>query len=159
MFGGDIVFNSYEINLDTLAIIPIDTHLSKIIETNQTFFVKKSTKDIVDDSCKFFGSSYVGRHEGTKNLIGISYKSPIVIEETENIIFFPTSSPRFNDCYWIALNKIKHYNKTQTTSEIIFNNDQSLIINISYGSLKNQILRATLLESTLIKRRKMKKNA
>lgn len=153
------MFNSYEINTETLAVIPINSKLSKIIEMNQSFLVSKNCNDIIDDSCKYFGSSFIGRHEGTKSLIGISYKSPIVIEETENIIFFPTSSPRFNNCYWIALNKIKEYKKNDDLSEIIFNNNEILNLNISYGSLKNQVLRATLLESTLTKRIKSQKNA
>lgn len=82
------MISEYEINSDTLAIIPISDTSSKIIEKNDSFIVNKSATVVIDDSCKYFGSSYYGRHEGTKNLIGVSYKSPIVIEESRNIIFF-----------------------------------------------------------------------
>jgi len=146
------MINNYEINDETLAIIPVDDKISKVFEIDNTILVNKKTTQIIDDSCKYFGSSFIGRHEGTKNLIGINYKSPIVIEETNNIIFFPTSSPRFNNCGWVALNKIKNYKKHNEDSKIIFDNNTELIINISIQSLKNQILRATLLESTLRKR-------
>lgn len=146
------MLNNYEINDDTLAIIPVDEKVSKVIENDDIIFVKKKTTQIIDNSCKYFGSSFIGRHEGTKNLIGINYKSPIVVEETNNLIFFPTSSPRFNNCEWVALNKIKEYSKYNNLSKIIFNNNSELVINISIQALKNQILRATLLESTLRKR-------
>ncbi len=146
------MLESYEINYDTLAIIPINTRISKVIEKDKNYIVNKKSTEIIDDSCRYFGSTLSGRHEATKNLIGVSYKSPIIIEETRNIIFFPTSSPRFNNCYWIALNNIKSSEKLDNFCQIIFNNNIELELNISYESLQNQILRATLLESTLKKR-------
>lgn len=148
------MISNYEINNSTLAIIPISNKVSKIIEEDNNFIINKSTTEVVDDSCKFFGSSYLGRFEGTKSLLGINYKSPIIIEETKEIIFFPTSSPRFNDCFWISLNNIDKYLKDNNNNSIInFKNGQSIELNISYGSLENQIMRATRLESVLRKRK------
>lgn len=144
---------NYEINSSTLAIIPISKNVSKIIEEEEIITVNKTTTEIIDDSCKFFGSSYLGRHEGTKNLIGIHYKAPIVIEESNDIIFFPTASPRFDNCYWISLKKILKYKKEDGKTIIVFKNGYELPINISTGSLENQILRSTLLESVLRSRK------
>ncbi len=144
---------NYEINSSTLAIVPISKNVSKVIEEEDIITVNKTTTEIIDNSCKFFGSSYLGRHEGTKNLIGINYKAPIVIEESNDIIFFPTSSPRFDNCYWISLKKILKYNKEKGKTTIIFKNGYELPINISAGSLENQILRSTLLESVLRSRK------
>lgn len=147
------MFNQYEINRETIAIIPVSESVSRIIEENETFLVNKTTTDIIDDSCKFFGSSYLGRHEGTKRLIGINYKSPIIVEESKEIIFFPTSSPRFNDCHWLSLDKIKNHKKSDRGSLITFINEEKIEINISSMSLENQILRATKLNSVLRKRK------
>lgn len=152
------MLKDYEINIYTLALIPIKNNVTKVIEEDNEFLVNKKTIDIIDDSCKFFGSSYIGRHTGTKNLIGINYKSPIVIEESNEIIFFPTSSPRFNECCWLSLKNIKNYIKKDNCTKIIFNNEKEINIKISYGSLKNQILRSTLLESVLRSRKNYKKN-
>lgn len=149
------MFNQYEINRETIAIIPISESVSKIIEETETFLVNKNSTDIIDDSCKYFGSSYLGRHEGTKRLIGINYKSPIIVEETKEIIFFPTSSPRFNDCYWISLDKIINHYKSDRGSIIKFTNGDQIEINISSLSLENQILRATKLGSVLRKRKEI----
>lgn len=147
------MLTNYEINSSTLAIIPISKTVSKIIEEDDIITVNKNTTEIIDDSCKFFGSSYLGRHEGTKNIIGVNYKAPIVIEETNDIIFFPTSSPRFDNCYWICLKKILKYKKEAGKTIIVFKNGYELPINISTGSLENQILRSTLLESVLRSRK------
>lgn len=139
------MLDNYEININTLAIIPVDSKMSKILEGEDIFFINKRTTDIIDYSCKYFGSSYIGRLAGTKNLINVNYKSPIVIEETNDIIFFPTSSPRFNDCTWLALNNIKNYIKSDNNCKIIFKNNVTVDIKISLGSLQNQILRSTML--------------
>lgn len=143
----------YEINSETFAIIAIDQTMSKVIEKNNVFYVKISAMDIIDNSCKFFGSSYLGRFEGTKNLTGISYKSPIIIEESRNIIFFPTTSPRINGCNWISLNNISEYTKNKSKTNLIFSNGYNLEIDISYNIIENQILRATRLDSILRKRK------
>ena len=145
--------NEYEINTSTLAIIAVDNKISKVIEEEEEFFVKEPVMKIIDKSCKFFGSSYFGRFEGTKHLLGISYKSPIIIEESRNIIFFPTASPRIDDCSWISLNNIMSYNKKKNKSNLIFSNGYNLELDISYNILENQILRATRLDSVLRKRK------
>ena len=145
--------NNYEINTSTLAILPLEKNCSKIIEEDNVIIINKGTTDIVDNSCKYFGSSYAGRFEGTKTLLGVNYKAPIIIEESKEIIFFPTSSPRISECSWLSLNNIKSYYKNGTTTRIIFKNDIEITLDLSYNSIENQILRATRLESILRKRK------
>ncbi len=147
--------DNYEINRKTVVIIPLSNNKSKVVEEDREYIVLRKSTEIVDHSCRYFGSSFLGRHEGTKNLIGVSYKTPILIEETNNIIFFPTSSSRADDCYWISLEQINDYNDYEGNSKIIFKNGYELILNISIGSLENQILRSTRLESVIRKRRKI----
>ncbi len=144
---------SYEISEETLAIIPLDNYRSKVIEKDGSFVVDKTPMEIIENSCRFFGSSYFGRHTGTKNLIGVSHKAPIIIEESKEIIFFPTNSPRIYECCWVSLKNIEKYKKIETSSLIVFNTGYLLELNISYGSLDNQVLRATRLESVLRSRK------
>lgn len=141
--------NDYEINIDTQAIIPIGEEKSKVIEGSRTFIVNQSPMKIIDESCKYFGSSYQGRFLGTKSLIGISHKAPIIIEETKEIIFFPTNSPRQNNCAWISLRHLQNYKKNNNSSLIKFSGGNLLNLDVSYGTLDNQVLRATRLESVL----------
>lgn len=146
--------DKYEINSSTLAIMPIDECSSKVIEKENEYIVKKCTTAIIDDSCKFFGSSYHGRFEGTKSVLGINYKAPILVEESREIIFFPTISPRLKDCKWISLKNVEKYEKAGYFSKIIFKNGLEIELDISYPSLENQILRSTRLES-IIRNRKI----
>ena len=143
----------YEINSSTLAIIPIDKNTSKVYEEEDEYIVKKSSNSIIKENCEFYGSSYEGRCVGTKVLTGIKTKYPIIIEESRNIIFFPTTSSRTQQSTWIALNKIKKYNKLNNKSNIQFNNELKINLDISFYSLENQICRAIKLKSKLYERK------
>ena len=141
----------YEINKNTLAILPLDENNSKVMETEADYNIESSSFKVIEHSCNYFGSSYSGRHEGTKQLIGISHKSPIVIEESTKMIFFPTTSPLNEDCIWISLDNISKYYKSinPKCSIIEFKNGNKMELNVSIGSLTNQILRATRLKVVL----------
>ena len=149
---------NYEINSSTLAIIPLDNDVSKVYEEDVEYVIQKSSNSIIKENCEFYGSSYEGRCVGTKSLTGIKTKYPIIIEESRNIIFFPTSSIRTRQSTWIALNKIKKYNKNNYNSEILFKNDKKIDLDISIYSLENQIVRATMLKSKLYERKLEEKN-
>ena len=139
----------YEINSNTLALISYNDK-TKVYENNKVFVVDKIANKIVEDSCSFFGSSLSGRQKGTASLIGVTYKCPIIIEESKNIIFFPTCSPRINKCSWISSNNIENYYSTESGKVIIrFKNGQKLLLSSTYGIIDNQILRSTRLESVL----------
>lgn len=145
--------NNYEINSNTIALIPLDEFKTKVIEVSHSFIVNMNSMKIIERSCEFFGSSYIGRHEGTKKLMGISYKSPIIIEESRNIIYFPTTSPRLSDCAWFSLNHISNYEENNGKSIIFFENGDNIEIDVSVNSFDNQFLRATKLESILRKQK------
>lgn len=147
----------YEINSSTLAIISMNDSCCKVLEEEEEYIINKSAYDVIDNSCKYFGSSYKGRYEGTKSLLGMNYKLPIIIEESRNIIFFPTSSPKLNDCFWISLNNISDYFVDNGEVYICFKNGYKLKINISFFALENQILRSSRLESVLRHRKNYEK--
>ncbi len=148
--------NEYEVNSKTLAIVSLSSQKSKIYEDSNIFVVNKSATKIMEDSCQFFGSSLLGRQKGTNNLIGVTHKAPIIVEESREIIFFPTLSPRKNSCSWIALKNIASYYDKDQNVYIKFKNNVQLELDISYGVVDNQVLRATRLESVL-RNRKMEK--
>lgn len=141
--------NNYEISDQTLAVLTDGGYNSLILETKDEFIVSKNTKQIIDESCQYFGSSYKGRHEGTKKLIGFSHKAPIIVEESREIVFFPTKSPRLLECNWISLKNIKNYNNHKKGTIITFKNGRELFLDMSYGSFENQLLRATRLSAIL----------
>ena len=71
------MLDNYEINVDTIAIVPIDEKTSKVYEREEEYIVNKNSNKIIDNNCKYYGSSYIGRCEGTKYLTGIKSKCPI----------------------------------------------------------------------------------
>lgn len=146
------MLEEYEINEDTQAIIPIDSTTSVVYEQDTEYIVNKPSNKIINYNCNYYGSSYLGRCEGTKKLTGIKTKYPIIIEESRQIIFFPTSSTRNQQTQWIALNKIKTIEKKNDHSTIIFDNEKKVNFDISYYSLNNQYIRANLLQSKLYER-------
>ncbi len=143
----------YEINEETLAIIPVDKEKSLIYEKNDEFYIYNDAYRIIDNSCSYFGSSLLGRQIGSKKILGSGYKIPIIVEDSKEIIFFPTTSPNSIDCSWISLNNIKKLLKEENKTAIIFDNDQKIIIDVPYLSVQNQILRSSRL-STILKKRK-----
>ena len=142
--------NNYLINKDTLAIISYDDH-SMVYEKDRKFEVKKNPNAIIRANCYMNGSSYLGRLDGTKKLTGYSYKAPILIEDKNKTIFFPTSSPRLKNASWINLDNVKCAFKDKNKNKILFFNGISIDIDLSLNVINNQILRATRLSSILAK--------
>jgi competence protein ComK len=145
---------TYEINSETLAIVPKNESSTYIYEKDGKFIINESSNKIMEESCEFFGSSLEGRKNGTVALTGITHKVPIIVEESNNIIFFPTSSPRLSSCSWISLNNIVSYKKDKKLCKINFVDDKSLKLNTSYGIINNQILRASRLQMMLDERKR-----
>ena len=136
----------YEINRSTLAIISMGRTITKVLEEDGSMVISNSSFAILDHSCKYFGSSYVGRKEGSIAIMGNSYKLPIVVEESQNLVFFPTTSPEDENCIWLAINKIKSYKKKKySTTSVVFDNDTTINVPLSYGAFQNQIFRASRL--------------
>ncbi len=146
----------YEINDETMAILSIDKNYSEVYEMNDHYIVEQASNQIMEDSCRYFGSSLEGRRKGTEYMIGINYKAPIIVEETKEIIFFPTSNTRENS-NWIRLKYIKSYYRDGDVIFIVFENGTKIAIKTSYGIIDNQVLRATRLESALRGRKTSKK--
>ena len=150
--------NYYEINNETLAIIPYSDEKSKVLEVNDEYIVNETPYEIMENSCRYFGSSLEGRINGSKDMLGSVYKIPIMVEESQKLIFFPTealNSPRVG---FIAYKNIKNVNKYGTKTVVEFKNGNDILINCPYFSMKNQIFRCNMLESISDDRKNIKKN-
>jgi len=136
-----------------MAIIPLGINKSKVYEENQEIIIRKNPWIIIKESCSYFGSSYFGRHAGTKKMIGVTHKSPIIIEETQGIIFFPTTSPRLDTCEWINYKKLSSYFNKNGKTFLTLSNGKNLEIDVSFGTFNNQVLRSSYLDSVLNQRK------
>ena len=144
--------DSYEINKNTCAILNVDNEISKIIENEQEYLLPKRSFEVMEDSCAYYGSSYDGRLKGTKMMLGGNYKLPIIVEETNNIIFFPTNGTNNDKCSWISLNKVSKYEPKGGYTNVTFDGGKSVILKMSCASFEMQLLRATRLQNLINKR-------
>lgn len=149
--------NNYEINEETYAIISKDIGKTMVIEKSNDYEIDNDAYKVMDDSCKYYGSSYKGRLEAAKTLLDCSYKLPILVEESSVLIFFPIKSSLLEDCCWINLNSIENIEKVNNKSKITFKNGKEMIFDISKLSLENQIYRSAKLESIIFRRINAKK--
>ena len=141
---------NYEISRGTLAIVPNEGDSSMIYEDETQYIVPEKPFKIMEDSCKYFGSTYEGRKNGARDILGAEYKVPIVIEDSSNLIVFPTTSPSAEDCAWISLKHVKKIVKIDNcNTKILFNNGTEIIVNCSFRSIENQISRASRLDLIL----------
>ena len=143
----------YEIDLSTVMLIGIDDDKTKVITLDNEFIINLDSKKIIDDSCKFFGSSLNDKVNMTKRLINIKSKSPIIIEESRNIIFFPLKSVREKCNIWISYNNLEKYIKNGNKTVFYFKNNKQVVIDFSYYIIDNQVTRSLMLDYELKKRR------
>lgn len=147
----------YEINDDTFAVMSFDGDKARIIEESDDYIVNEDIYSIMENSCKYYGSSFEGRVMGSKDILGSVYKAPIIVEESKSLIFFPTEALNSPSIAWICFNRIKNVEKYGKRTRIIFSNDESIIINCPYFSVKNQIFRCSMLESVSNHRKNVKR--
>ena len=144
----------YEINLSTLMLIGIDSQSTRVVSYDDDFICPFSSKDIINNACKFFGSSINDCVKKTSRLLYISSKSPIIIEEFRNIIFFPLKSVKEKCNIWISFSNLEKYEKNGTATMFYFKGGKKISLNFSYYIIDNQVTRSMMLYYEINKRRK-----
>ena len=143
----------YEISNGTLAIVPKEEG-SIVYEDDEQYKIDETPFKIMEDSCMYFGSSYNGRKESAREILGAEYKVPILVEDSDNLIVFPTTSPLSSDCVWVSLKRIKDFVKIDGyNTKIIFDNNKEIIVPCSYRTVENQVSRASRLDFVMRKRK------
>ena len=150
--------DSYEINKDTVALIPKDENTTIVYEVDNSFVINKPTLKIVEESCEYFGSSLEGRQVGTSSLVGFTHKVPVIIEESFDLIFFPTQSPKNVDCAWLSYEHIFKPDTFKDKTIIELKNGKKIIVDVSTPVIHNQLYRCSRLKETLAFR-KIDKNS
>jgi len=156
MFDQEVLHEDLEVTVNTMAIVPVPYGgriYSKIFEIDDEYVVPEKPIDIIKKSCRFYASSFEGRREGTKELIGITHKSPIVIDPVSSIYFFPTTSPNRPDCCWFSLEHVQgFFRKGNKETEVLLSNKQTLSVPISANSFRSQYQRTSLLQTKMQQR-------
>lgn len=137
----------YEFSKGTLAIVPNENESSLIYEDDDRYIIDQTPFKIMEESCKYFGSTYAGRKDSARSILGAEYKVPIIVEDSDNLIVFPTTSPQSTDCTWVSLKRIKSFVKIDSSNtKIIFDNGKEIIVPCSYRTIENQVSRASRLD-------------
>lgn len=144
---------NYEINEDTLAVLYNGYDKTKVIEVNNEYEFDSKAYKIMEYNCEYYGSTYVGRIKAAKKILNCSYKIPVLVEESNSLIFFPTMSSLSEECSWINYGAIQNYKKNGENIEIEFINNKKLLVDMSKLSLENQLARSSRLESITRKRK------
>lgn len=137
---------SYEITPQTIAVLAVKGESGKtkslVLEESAEYGVLHAPSRVIDNACKYFGSSLKGRQEGTKEVSGLTHKAPISIDPSSGMYFFPTASPMNSNCSWIAHTHIRKIKEAANQcTELIFNNGMKIVVDVSIGSMMNQIQR------------------
>ncbi|MHC5250932.1 competence protein ComK [Listeria kieliensis] len=139
----------YEVNPHTMIILPYKAGgslYSEVMELGSHSISKFTPFELIKTSCKYFGANYDGRKEGTKHLIGITHKPPIIIDPISFTYAFPTTSPQNPHCVWIFPQHIKDYQSADNNQTFIrFANLETVVLDISISSFNNQIARTSML--------------
>jgi competence protein ComK len=146
--------NKYNITDNTLAILPMGNKNSVVYEVDKMIVINNKPNNIIKYNCEIDGSSYDIRVNYYRNMTGNMYKTPILVKSKNNIVFFPTCSPRVNNVSWLNLKSINNIysNDKNNCSVIELTNGNKIDFKESIWSLKNQILKASRFEFLLRKK-------
>ena len=147
----------YEINTETMAVIGVNENFTEVLENKNNYFIKDSSYSVMEHSCEYFGSSCSGRIIGSKKMLGINYKVPIIVEESNDIIFFPISEVDNPKCVWISLKWFDKVEEDYDHTYIYLKNGKKIKTKISKYSIDNQVLRASKLHLLLNERKNDRK--
>src|SRR5699024_12112561 len=88
----------------TMAVLAEYNELGKIytrvLEKDNEFTIPKAPREVIDNACRYFGSSLESCQEGTREICDFSHKTPIVINLYCGMFFFPDrKSTRLNSSH------------------------------------------------------------
>ena len=146
----------YEINKETLAVIGVNKNTTKVLEKNKEYYINDIAYEVMEHSCRYFGSSYEGRVEGSKRMIGYNYKLPIIVEESNELVFFPINMVEHPNCVWISLKWYDFVKEENNKIYIYLKNGKKIQTTASKNSVENQVLRASRLLYVLNERKLLK---
>ncbi|OMI28278.1 competence protein [Bacillus haynesii] len=152
----DMTKDTYEVNSSTMAVLPLgegEKPASKILETDRTFLVNMKPFQIIERSCRYFGSSYAGRKAGTYEVIKVSHKPPIMVDHSNNIFLFPTFSSTRPQCGWLSHAHVHEFCAAKYDNTFVtFVNGEKLELPVSITSFENQVYRTAWLRTKFIDR-------
>jgi competence protein ComK len=144
-------YRYYVINTYTMMIQPMryeDKLYSRIFQLDGEFHSPLKPTDIIKMNCLDNASSYEGRVNGSRHILGRYQKVPITINSENQLYFFPTASPDHADCTWINPIHVENiFEKDNKTILVRFHNNQTIEISVSHHIFTNQMHKTMTLQN------------
>lgn len=105
---------------------------------------KKSAKEILDESCLAYRSTYDGRIQAVRHALDYPRKTPLMICPQQFIYAIPTKAPTDYDCMWLFCQHIDSTSTIEGKTYVHFTNGEKLAINCSENVITRQRERAAV---------------
>jgi competence protein ComK len=138
---------SFLIDEKVCAIIPYYNEYgelcSRVVKDDGDIKLKISPIRLLEESCITYGSTFRGRIEAIKYLMGFKKRIPLTVSCKKNIFAFPINSHLRKDEIWIFTNKVLKYREVKkSVTRITFRNFKEIDIEISFSSFDSQFNRS-----------------
>ena len=110
----------------------------------------RSPNKVIEYNCKLHSQSYSARKELSRSLTEIRSKHPIIIDLFASYIYFCTHSDRVQANSWFNLKYIQNYYPYRGQTLVKFENNEELVVDISYASYNKQYLNAVKFHSSSV---------
>lgn len=144
---------NYQIGLTTKALIPVNDpiHRTKVLDTGGEYMLSKTCKQLLEEACIRELSTFKGSIAAVRKIFPYKQLTPLVINRSQAIIAFPTSSPNDYGCAWIFASHV-HTSHTlasvHSPSMLIHFKDGTFIpVKLSYYSLEKKLARAAVIRN------------
>lgn len=134
----------YRITKRTVAILPCFDMMKQsqiILEDGTDISTPLRPYQLLQLSCRQYNSSIEERIFIAKRVAGVKGKVPVVIEPTSGLVFFPTKSPKREDCEWYAWSHVREIVTVEGNPNglIVTTDGRRIQTNATAYVLKNQI--------------------
>ena len=134
----------YRITKRTVAILPSFDFVMQsriILEDGTEISTPLRPYQLLQLSCRQYNSSIEERIFIAKRVAGVKGKVPVVIEPTSGLVFFPTKSPKREDCEWYAWSHVQDISTVEGNSNghVITKNGHTIATNATPYVLRNQL--------------------
>lgn len=140
----------YIINADVLCFTADlgNSNGTLVMEKEKKFTVETECFKLLKKSCRWYGNSYNIQRDFIIDKFNYYIKTPIIMSNSDKLIFFPTTAPSSKDCIWVCYNNVDRYVKDEDKNytKIYFKGGKILNISASYTTIDNQITRCIRIE-------------
>ncbi len=149
-----LVKEHYIITTETSVIFPYYNEsgrlLSMVLEGDQLLFIDSRPTAIIDYNLRRIGSSLRGAAEGASEILGRTFMSPVSISKTHRIYMTPTSSPRSEDCIWLAVGQVDRYvRNARNEVTVVLRNGSTVELPLSAYQFKERVRQACTLQYSI----------